>query len=179
MRFAGMEARGSKWAIARELRFREQAPETGSQKEDEKRKRLPVKPGALHTRLRARAAHDRPTVSTPRHHQFLAFLETMAVYAMRANFVLLSVVCGTHAPCVFIADTLPRYSAIATHNFNWIYKIRFLKVTIDEVRILDCGSRKDASRFTRKCLVASFGSMPSCDKTRTGYTLRKNFIYDI
>lgn len=87
-----------------------------------------------------------------------------------------SVIAGSEGIFVITDST---ESAIATNIFSLVYKIRFLKVTIDEVHILDCGSRKDASRFTRKCLVASFGSMPSCDKTRTGYTLRKNFIYDI
>lgn len=98
-------------------------------------------------------------------------IATVQSYAYRHA----SVIAGSEGIFVITDST---ESAIATNNFSWIYKIRFLKVTIDEVRILDCGSRKEASRFTRKCLVASFGSMPSCDKARTGYTLRKNFIYD-
>lgn len=87
-----------------------------------------------------------------------------------------SVIAGSEGIFVITDST---GSAIATNIFSLVYKIRFLKVTIDEVCILNCGSRKEASRFTRKCLVASFGLMLSCDKTRTGYTLRKNFIYDI
>ena len=68
-----------------------------------------------------------------------------------------SVIAGSEGIFVITDST---ESAIATNIFSLVYKIRFLKVTIDEVRILDCGSRKDASRFTRKCLVASFGSIP-------------------
>ena len=50
----------------------------------------------------------------------MAFLETMAVFAIRANFVLLSNA-WRQSLWMFVANTLPQQSAIVTNNFKWIF----------------------------------------------------------